>query len=187
MTKLKDLTIYIVTIDNEAYYALKEEFEGIKNVKIYNEDIRDFYERKQDEIDCLVSPANSYGVMTGGYDAALSDILGWEFQYKVQEIIKKRYFGEQPVASSFIMDTDISGLKFIHTPTMQYPSTIEDDMVVYQCMRTTLICALKHDITSIVIPVFGAAIGGVEAGRAARLMLEGYLQIKNRTGAKFNF
>lgn len=121
MTKLKDLKIYIVTTDDEAIEALNEEFEGIKNVKIVQEDIIDFYDNKSNEIDCLVSPANSYGYMTGGYDAALSEILGWEFQFKVQEYIKRHYFGEQPVASSFIINTDIPGLKLIHTPTMQYP------------------------------------------------------------------
>lgn len=187
MVRLKDLKIYIVSTDMDATDSLKEEFEGIKNVFVFNEDIRDFYDRKSYEIDCLVSPANSYGHMTGGYDAALSDILGWEFQYKVQDVIRRRYFGEQPVASSFIIDTDISGLRLIHTPTMQYPSPIEDDMIIYQCMRTTLICALKHDVSCIVIPVFGGAVGGVRGDVAARRMLEGYLQIKNRSGAKYEF
>ncbi len=32
MTKLKDLTIFIVSIDEEAIEALKEEFEGIKKI-----------------------------------------------------------------------------------------------------------------------------------------------------------
>ena len=187
MTRLSDLKIYIVSIDSEAVEALEEEFAGIKNVHIHNADIRDFYEERSDEIDCLVSPANAFGIMTGGYDAALSDILGWDFQYKVQEVIKKRYFGEQPVGSSFIIDTDIPGLRLIHTPTMQYPSLIEDDMVIYQCMRTTLMCALKHDVECIVIPVFGGAVGGVDGPTAARRMYEGYIQIKNRSGAKYNF
>ncbi len=187
MTKLKDLKIYIVSIDDEAVESLTEEFDGIKNVHIINEDIRDFYERKLDEIECLVSPANAYGYMTGGYDAALSDILGWDFQNKVQDYIKRHYFGEQPVGSSFIIDADIPGLRLIHTPTMQYPSPIEDDMVVYQCMRTTLMCAMRHDVGCIVLPVFGGAIGGVDGGTAARRMYEGYMQIKNRTGAKYSF
>lgn len=187
MNKLKDLKIYIVSTDSYAVDSLKEEFEGIKNVFIFNEDIRDFYDRKADEIDCLVSPANAYGIMDGGYDAALSDILGWEFQNKVQDYIKRHYFGEQPVATSFIIDTEIPGLKLIHTPTMQYPSPIEDDMVIYQCMRTTLMCALKHDVSCIVLPVFGGAVGDVDGDTCARRMLEGYLQIKNKIGPRYNF
>ena len=171
----------------DATEALKEEFKGVKNVHVYNDDIRNFYERKSNEIDCLVSPANSYGFMTGGYDAALSDILGWEFQYKVQNYIKHHFFGEQPVATSFIIDTNYPGLKLIHTPTMQHPQLIEDDMVVYQCMRTTLMCALRHDVSCIVIPVFGVATGGVPAHVAAKRMFDGYLQIKNKLGAKYEF
>ena len=187
MIKLKDLKIYIVSVDMDVTEALNESFSDIKNVFIYNEDIRDFYDKKSDEIDCLVSPANSYGYMTGGYDAALSDILGWEFQYKVQGYIKRHYFGEQPVASSFIIDTDIPGLRLIHTPTMRYPDTIEDDMIIYQCMRTTLMCALRHDVTCIVIPAFGASIGGVDPYVVADRMLDGYLQIKSKAGAKYEF
>ena len=48
MTKLKDLKIYLVSLDAEATNALEEEFEGLTNVFIHNADIRDFY-----EIDCL--------------------------------------------------------------------------------------------------------------------------------------
>ncbi len=187
MKELKDLKIYIVSIDDEAVEALKEEFEDESNVSIYNADIRDFYEEKSDEIDCLVSPANAFGIMTGGYDAALSDILGWGFQFKVQDFIKRHYYGEQPVASSFIMNTDLPGLKFIHTPTMQYPSPIEDEMIVYYCMRTTLICALRHDVNCIVIPVFGGAVGGIDGPTASRLMYEGYNQIKTKKGSKYMF
>lgn len=46
---------------------------------------------------------------------------------------------------------------------------------------------MKHDVSCIVIPVFGASIGGVSLDVAARRMLEGYLQIKNRSGAKYDF
>lgn len=187
MIKLSQLKIYIVTIDEEVYEAFKDAFGDVKNVHIVNEDIRTFYDKKADEIDCLVSPGNAYGYMTGGYDAALLDILDYDFQFKVQEYIEKHYYGEQPVASSFIIDTDIAGLRLIHTPTMQYPSPIDDNFVVYQCMRTTLMCALKHDVNCIAIPAFGTSIGKVDGDNAANLMLEAYVQILHKMGAKYVF
>jgi len=186
MTKLKDLKIYIIDRNLRKVLELEEAFMGIDNIFPCYADITEFYPQHKDEIDCLVSPANAFGYMTGGYDAALSDILGWDSQYKVRKYIKDHYYGEQPVGSSFIIDTDIEGLKLIHTPTMQYPSIIKDYMVVYQCMRTTLMCALENDVKCIVIPVFGGACGGVPGDVAAKKMKEAYLQIKNRKGPDYN-
>ena len=71
------------------------------------------------EVDCVVSPANSYGLMDGGFDLALSEYFGWNLQERVQEYIVKHFKGEQPVATSFIIDTWIRGIKLIHTPTMR--------------------------------------------------------------------
>ena len=184
MTELKDLQIYIVDMDNYTCKKLEEEFFDIPNVKIFHTDIKRFYRENEDKIDCLVSPANAFGYMTGGYDAALSSILGWDFQKKVQEYIKQNFYGEQGVATSFIIKTDFPNLSLIHTPTMQYPSIIKDDMIVYYCMRSTLICALQNDIKNIVIPVFGGACGDVDPTISSKRLKQAYLQILNRTGAK---
>ena len=51
-------------------------------------------------------------------------------------------------------------------------------------MRSTLICALEHDVKCIVIPVFGGCTGGVEEGVASKRMKEAYMQILNKTGPK---
>ena len=187
MKDLKDLEIYIVDIDGYTCRKVKEQFCDIPNVKVIHKDIKRFYRENKDKIDCLVSPANAFGMMTGGFDAALSEILGWDFQYKVQDYIKEHFYGEQGVGTSFIIQTNIPKLSLIHTPTMQYPSKILDDMIVYYCMRSTLICALKNDIKSIVIPVFGGACGSVEPEIASNRLKEAYMQILNKIGAKYRF
>ena len=46
------------------------------------------------EVECVVSPANSYGLMDGGYDLAISDWFGWEIAEKVQAYILEHYKGE---------------------------------------------------------------------------------------------
>lgn len=186
MTELKDLKIYIV--DNEDYKIsiFKTIFKDIKNVECVTSDIGWFYNTHIKEIDCLVSPANAFGHMTGGYDAALSDIFGWDYQKKVQQYIIDNFYGEQLVGTSFIIDTPLKEVKLIHTPTMQYPSIIKDDMVVYHSMRATLMCALKNDIKCIVIPIFGGACGRINANIASRRMKEAYLQILNRIGPSYD-
>jgi O-acetyl-ADP-ribose deacetylase (regulator of RNase III) len=47
--------------------------------------------------DAIVSPANSFGLMDGGFDAALTKFFGGYLQSAVQERIIKEYSGEQPV------------------------------------------------------------------------------------------
>ncbi len=181
--RLEDLTIYITCIDIELFESLKEEFDGIDNVEIFNEEFTSFME-DHDEVDTIVSPGNSYGYMTGGYDAAISDYLGDDFQEKIQRIIKKKYYGEQPVASSFITKVN-DDLDFIHTPTLRVPSVIDDYDIVYQCMRTTLMCALNFEKSCVLIPPFGAGVGKVPSDIVSKKMREAYDQIKTRRGHSY--
>ncbi|WP_051533564.1 macro domain-containing protein [Anaerovibrio sp. RM50] len=131
------------------------------------------------DIECVVSPANSYGLMDGGYDLAISKYFGWELQKKVQQYILDYYYGEQPVGTSFIIETGLRGIQLIHTPTMIIPSKIKDPLVIYQCMRTSLITALKNGIKSIVIPAFGGGCGYVSTQLLCEMMYEGYKQVMN--------
>ena len=186
MTSIQDLKVCIVDFEHDVVRALEGAFIDIPNVDVAERSIEDFYEEHKDEIDCLVSPANAFGYMTGGYDAGLSDIFGWDFQLEVQDYIRMNYYGEQPVGSSFIIDTPIKGVRLIHTPTMRYPSVIKDPEVVYHCMRSTLICALEHDVRCIVIPVFGGRCGKVAPKTAAKMMREAYLQIAKRKGPTYD-
>ena len=185
MTIIDELKICIVDNNHDFAHALENAFINVPNVDVAERSIEDFYEEHKDEIDCLVSPANAFGHMTGGYDAGLSDILGWDFQLEVQDYIRKYYYGEQPIGSSFIIDTPIKGVRLIHTPTMRYPSVIKDPEVVYHCMRSTLICALENDVHCIVIPVFGGKCGKIAPQTAAKWMKEAYLQIAKRKGPAY--
>lgn len=64
------------------------------------------------EYDCIVSPANSFGIMDGGLDLALINYFGNELMKRVQDRIKTEYAGEQPVGTCLIVET---GNKNIHT------------------------------------------------------------------------
>lgn len=75
----------IILLDNKRPMCLawKKYFNGISDVEIANDNI-EYYDI--DDIDCLVSPANSYGLMDGGYDLALTRIFGDELQQSVQQL-----------------------------------------------------------------------------------------------------
>lgn len=179
MKDLNDLKIYLLDWKQSMVNKWLLAFKAEDNVEVVCDDFVCFMEAHP-EVDCIVSPANSFGKMSGGYDAAISRFLGWDFMDNVQKYIQEHYYGEQPVGSSFIIDTPKDNIRLIHTPTMRIPEKIKDDKIIYQCMRTTLICALENDVNCIVIPAFGGACGGVSEEIISIMMKRAYDQIKTR-------
>lgn len=53
----------------------------------------------------MVSAANSFGLMDGGIDAAITDFFGKQLPVRVQARIISEYGGVQPVGTSFIIET----------------------------------------------------------------------------------
>ena len=85
--------------------------------------------------DCLVSPANSFGMMDGGMDAAITKFFGVSLERKVQDSIINDYLGEQPVGTSLIVETEHCKHPFLaHTPTMRVPMIIKDTDIPYMAM-----------------------------------------------------
>ena len=148
------------------------------DVSIFKGQLKDLLNTKE-KIDTIVSPANSYGLMDGTYDLAIINYFGEELMKDVQEYILKHYCGEQPICSSFIINIPNTNKRLIHTPTMRVPSVIKEKLIVYHCMRSTLLLAKKKKVKNIVIPAFGAGCGQVDKDEVAYLMKEAYDQIKN--------
>lgn len=132
-------------------------------------------------IDCIVSPANSFGIMDGGMDAALTAYFGPSLQENVQQQIIKDYYGEQPIGTSFIIETDDERIPYLaHSPTMRVPTIIRGTDNVYRAMKATLIAAVKHEnINSIAIPAFGAGCGRVHPHKVAEQMALALSHVKN--------
>lgn len=133
------------------------------------------------DVDAVVSPANSFGLMDGGYDAAITEYFGTGLQESVRRRILEEFLGEQPVASSLVVEIPgFPGKILIHVPSMRMPERIADAGVVYQCMRSALLCAVKHEVKQIVIPAFGGLTGGVPEEIVSDQMYRAYLQIKGQ-------
>jgi hypothetical protein len=70
------------------------------------------------EFDCMVGAANSFGLMDGGVDLAITRFFGLQLMERVQAHILDEYLGEQPVGTSFIIETRHPRHPFLaHTPT----------------------------------------------------------------------
>lgn len=171
------MKIYLLDINKRITDIWKLYFRNEQSVEVVLDNFEHFMDHN--EVECIVSPANSYGLMDGGYDLAITEYFGEELMKKVQDYIIKNYYGEQPVGTSFIIETGMKNIKLIHTPTMRIPSAIREPMVVYQAMRTTLITALNNGIHSIVIPAFGGCCGFMNPQELCELMYEGYKQVMN--------
>ena len=94
------MKIYLIEKDYRKFKYLQAYF-GTENVKLINDDFNNFMENNKDKIQCVVSPANSFGLMDGSYDLVLTEWYGNQLQERVQEYIIKNFYGEQPVGTSF--------------------------------------------------------------------------------------
>lgn len=93
--------LHLVDIADDLITAWQQAFKGLPDVTITHGRFEDV-----PEFDCLVSPANSFGIMDGGIDLAISYFFGWELMESVQKRILRDFFGEQPVGTSMIVPTN---------------------------------------------------------------------------------
>ncbi len=167
----------ILTAPNPALFAaFQDHFSQFSQVSITSERFEWI-----PTFDCLVSPANSFGMMDGGIDAAITQFFGVSLERKVQERILEDYLGEQPVGTSFIIETGHPKHPFLaHTPTMRVPMSIKDTDVPYTAMWAMLLAVRQHNkthqrqIKSVVCPGLGTGIGRVPYVEAARQMAIAY-------------
>lgn len=172
------MEVYLIERDYREFKYLTPYFKYEKVILI-NDDFKNFMKNNKDKIQCVVSPANSFGLMDGSYDLVLTEWYGNQLQERVQKYIIENFYGEQPVGTSFIISTNKDNQYLIHTPTMRTPQEITDPRIIYQCMRTTLIVAKKNNIKSILIPMFGSHIGNVKPQIVAKMMWQAFNQINN--------
>lgn len=170
------MLMYILERDKRKVQMLDLYFTNLDDVTVVNDEFEHFMQTTS--VQCVVSPANAFGLMDGGYDLAITQWFGIQLQERVQKYIVDNFYGEQPVGTSFIIETGKENQWLIHTPTMRTPERIVDTRVIYHCMRTALIVARQHNIKSIVFPMFGGLTGGVKPQVAAGMMYEAYRQIQ---------
>jgi O-acetyl-ADP-ribose deacetylase (regulator of RNase III) len=151
-------------------------FKDLPNVEIFNGS----FERVP-EFDCMVSAANSFGLMDGGVDLAIIKFFGAQLEQCVQRHILENYLGEQNVGTSFIVETGHPRHPFVaHTPTMRVPMDIAHTDNVYRAMWAMLLAVHHHNqsaerkINSVVCPGLGTGTGNVPFKEAARQMAHAY-------------
>lgn len=179
----KKFDIILVDVQKELCEHWENSFSSFPEVKIHHG-----YFQEVQSYDCLVSPANSFGLMDGGIDLGIRNYFGIKVQYNVQKIIQKQFYGEQPVGTSVIVDTENEYHPFLaHTPTMRVPMNISKTDNVYNAMFAMLRTVAnfnktsKYRINKVLCPGLGTATGGVPLKEAARQMALAYHNFLNPT------
>ena len=68
------MKIYILDDDKDKLQYIELYFYGELNVECIHSNFENFV--KSNQVDCVVSPANSFGFMDGGYDLAITEYFG---------------------------------------------------------------------------------------------------------------
>lgn len=171
------LDIYLRTIDPDMRKAWANWF-GDTDVTVEGGDIL-----QDPPTDAVVSPGNSFGVMSGGLDETIRDYFGRELQKRLRSAIRDEYprTHELPIGQALTVRTDGEHWPYlICAPTMRVPETVAETTVAYQAMRATLFEARDHSpIESVAIPAFGAGVGKMPVNRCAYQMREAYRVVRN--------
>ncbi|MEK3718885.1 macro domain-containing protein [Paenibacillus sp. FSL R7-0333] len=135
--------------------------------------------------DCIITPANSYGIMDGSFDLRVAEFFGPSLQRSVQASLFVYHARMQAVGTSLIIETENAEHPFVaHTPTMRYPMKIAGTINVFLAMKAALQAILNHNdngggehrqfINKVVCPGLGTATGGVPFNVAADQMRAAY-------------
>jgi O-acetyl-ADP-ribose deacetylase (regulator of RNase III) len=135
--------------------------------------------------DAIVSPANSFGNMSGGVDKAIDDFYHGAAQEKIQKAIRSEWLGELPVGVAMVVSVAPLTPQFvICAPTMRVPRSVRNTIHAYAAMRGVLVAVIRHNqdnqektllrITRIAIPGLCTGVGEMDYGVCAQQMRVAY-------------
>jgi O-acetyl-ADP-ribose deacetylase (regulator of RNase III) len=166
------LRISLGDTNPEVAQALATAFDDVDQVEVVEGNLLDL------ACDAIVSPANSFGDMSGGIDKVIDDFHGGAAQKAVTAAIAEQFLGEFPVGAAVIVK--LPSRRFPHVvaaPTMRIPGSVAGTINAYLAMRAALVAVLRHtaagssSIRSLAVPGLGTGVGGMpyqEAGEQMR-------------------
>lgn len=155
--------------------AWLDSFFGVDGVEILQGDLLEA------DAQAVVSPANSFGDMSGGVDKRIDDYYRGAAQEAIIRRIREQFLGELPVGMAIIAPMPNTRLPFVvAAPTMRVPGGVSDTLNAYLAMRAVLVALLHHNaqnnppINSIAVPGLCTGVGGMPCSAAARQMRAAY-------------
>lgn len=160
------LEIILAALDSALADAWQVHCGHLANVRIHRGSILELH------CDAIVSPANSFGFMDGGIDAAYLRHFGSQIQGRVQSMIRNRHNGELLVGMADLVETGNSEIPcMIVAPTMRVPMILRDSVNPYLACRAALLLVQKaKEIRSMAFPGMGTGVGQVSPNTCAHQM-----------------
>lgn len=164
-----------------------------KDIEVVKGDVQQFI--RSGNYDAVLSPGNSFGMLTGGVDLVMLQTFGLQLEVRLVSLIADAHNGELAIGSAATLRTVNPNCPwFVSAPTMRLPSVIEDSGVVYKAVyaaRDSLEdvfaellfedeyaeppLAKPRKPFSVVTPCFGTGTGKVDPAEAARLMMRAWI------------
>lgn len=164
------MKLHFIDTDEAVVTALQRSFDRVEGVDVTHGDLL------QTARECVVSPANSFGFMDGGFDKDLYAYFGPSIQQRVQEAVSSRPEGHLPVGASALIRTGDERIPFlIIAPTMTLPEQV-DARNAYRAMRAVLRIARASEshFSHIYCPGLTTGVGETAPEEAAAQMARAY-------------
>ncbi|HWX19714.1 MAG TPA: macro domain-containing protein [Candidatus Binatia bacterium] len=171
------MNLHLIDCNSDVVNAWVEAFKRFPEVHVQQGDLLATAEH------CVVSPANSYGFMDGGIDAAYRAFFGPQIERAVQDAVTRRPEGHLPVGAGLFVRTGHARVPYlIVAPTMAMPEPVESRNC-YRAMKAILRIATANIEVgrNIYCPGLGTGVGMVPPENAAAAMAEAYREWKSAT------
>ena len=168
---MTDVVYLLRDRDPELVAAWRERFAGVERVRPAAADIF------ADPADAVVSPANCFGFMDGGIDAAYTRRLGPGLPAPLRAVIGRDRDGEQPVGLAVAVDTGDPGVPvLVAAPTLRAPVSVAGTLNASLAFRAVLraVRRLNADrpgaVARVACPGLGTGTGELPAAVCAKQM-----------------
>ena len=161
------MKIYLCAREDNLFNAWKLFCGQYEFVEVTKQDIMSI------NADSIVSPANSFGFMTGGIDLHYKNYFGQPVEDTIRQKIVSEYNGElcigQATSIKIIDPKPLTKYKYvIFAPTMRIPENVSHTINAFLSAKAALIEANKINADSIVFPGLGTGTGGMLAEDCAK-------------------
>ena len=136
------------------------------------------------DIDAIVSPANTIGEMSGGYDLVIRNRLGITVEKVIMESLaeNKLYLGQartfdtgNPKIKKIIVVPTVAGAMHGGNTSVGTLQTLTPSLdVIERGTYNLMMEAYKHNVKKVGTVLLGGGVGGTRKDEALRAMLEGY-------------
>lgn len=179
---MQHITFHLCDLMPELVAAWRDLFDDYDNFRFYHGDIFALYENLKETNDpvAIVSPANSFGELSGGIDKLYLHYFGYQLEQQIQHKIINEKHGELIIGDAITVELPdyINGYMVV-APTMRVPMNINNTVNIYLAFKAILIALEGTDIKHVIIPGLGTGIGKVSPTICANQMYQAYNKMLN--------